>query len=81
MAMDLIVTKYAVAMVTTTTINHACRQLHLGFEVNLMYNVHMIVMSSMSSVPMTGASHGEIMGFDGESWLLQLGYIEVTIQH
>jgi len=72
MAMDIIVPKYAVAMVTTTTINHACRWLHLGFEVNLMYNVHMIVMSYMSSVPMTGAFHGEIMGFNGESWLLQL---------
>lgn len=42
---------------------------YIEFEVNLMYIVHMIVMSCMSSVPMTGASHGEIMGFNGESWL------------
>jgi len=28
MAVDLIVTKYAVAVVTTTHINHACKQLH-----------------------------------------------------
>jgi len=46
---------------------------YIEFEVNLMYIVHMIVMSCTSSVPMTGASHGEIMGFNGESWLLQLG--------
>jgi len=37
MAVDLIVTKYAVAVVTTTTINHACRRLHFGFEVKLIW--------------------------------------------
>ena len=81
MAMDIIVTKYAVAMVTTTTINHACRRLHLGFEVNLMYNVHMIVMSYMSSVPM----HDWCLPWrnHGLQWRIMASAIgiEVTIQH